>query len=61
MEHLFIQHIQEIAQISQGILYCNEMICAKSTKEWERKEYQKVKANKMKRKITLIKILKNWN
>lgn len=61
MEHLFIQHIQEIAQINQGILYCNEMICAKSTKEWERKEYQEVKANKMKRKITLIKILKNWN
>ena len=58
MTHLKADYTKEITELTKGINYCNEAICSKHTEKWEKKEYQAVKLMNMKRKITLIKILK---
>lgn len=54
-----IEYKKEIASLNNRIAYCNEAICSNKTESWERKEYQAVKLDNMKRKINLIKILNN--
>ena len=59
MTQLQNDYRNEIVELTNNINYCNNAICARTTANWEKKEYHAVKIESMKRKITLIKILNN--
>ena len=60
MTQLQNDYRNEIVELTNNINYCNNAICARTTANWEKKEYHAVKIESMKRKITLIKIYVNF-